>query len=30
MHGEHGWARIRVRNSNAKLVMGDDNVLIVF
>ena len=29
MHREHGWARIRGRNSNTQLVMGFGDVLII-
>ena len=28
MHGEHGWTRIRDRNSNTQLIMGFGNDLI--
>ena len=28
MHGEHGLARIRDRNSNSQLVMGFSDVLV--
>ena len=30
MHGEHGWTRVRGRNSNTQLDVGFDIVLIMF